>query len=157
MTRGAHQRLLAVTAAFALAGCATAPDQTPSPQPPKPDPAKPATSRAEIPTLGLDEFFQLHQSGKALVFDARPLFVYNFGHVPGAIHLPENRCADEIANRQNEIRGALASGKTLVVYCTGVTCPDAHSVAARLAAAGHPASVFTGGWDAWREAGMPVE
>lgn len=113
--------------------------------------------RAKISTITLEEFFQLHESGKALVIDARPSFVYQFGHIPGAINLPKKGCAEAIAKRDAEFRSAVAAGKTIVVYCTGLSCPDAHTVANHLAACGIPSSVFHGGWDAWQEAGMPVE
>lgn len=145
--------------ALALTACAAPPNPAPSPETGKPGSPKPAPeiSRAETSTITLEEFYQLHESGKALVFDARPSFVYQFGHIPGAINLPKSRCAEGIAKRDDEIKSALAAGKTLIVYCTGLTCPDAHAVATQLSISGHPASVFKGGWDAWREAGMPVE
>lgn len=113
--------------------------------------------RAEVSTISLEDFFQLHESGKALVIDARPSFVYHFGHIPGAVNIPKNRCGEAIAKRDAEFRNAITAGKTIVVYCTGLTCPDAHAVADHLAASGISASVFPGGWDAWQEAGMPVE
>lgn len=179
MTRSLSSKLTAAATAILTAGCAT-PPATPPPaaaktrptvdapaSPPakaqaqaqktRPAPSAAATRNAPVTAIGLDGFFPLHQSGKALVFDARPLFVYNFGRIPGAIHMPPGRCDADIASRSAEIRATLASGGTIVVYCTGPECPDAHTVAARIAAAGHPASVFTGGWDAWKNAGMPVE
>ncbi|MDP3851615.1 MAG: rhodanese-like domain-containing protein [Luteolibacter sp.] len=111
----------------------------------------------KLSSISMEDFFLLHESGKTLLFDARPSLIYRMGHIPGAINLPKSRCDERIAVRGAQIRGALAAGKTIVVYCTGITCPDAHTVAMRLSSSGHPASVFSGGWDSWKEAGMPVE
>jgi rhodanese-related sulfurtransferase len=92
-----------------------------------------------------------------MIFDARPAVFHAMGHIPGAISLPKNGCDEAILARGDEIRTALAGGRTLVVYCTGLLCPDARAVAMRLASYGHPARIFSGGWDAWRDAGMPTE
>lgn len=162
--------------AFAAAGClmvsCTEPSSNPLPAPAAPtgvpadtrQAAEPAfkkkprmNGRGEVNSISLEQFFELHQSGKALVFDARPGFFYNLGHIPGAVHLPKGNCDEEIHKREAEIKAALASGKTLVVYCTSLTCPDARTVARHLSGFGYPASIFSGGWDAWKEAGMPVE
>jgi rhodanese-related sulfurtransferase len=150
-----------IAAAFALSACAETakPSAATAASNEKAEYQKPVrmNGRGEVSTITLEEFFQLHQSGKALVFDARPSFIYNFGHVPGAINLPKNRCDAAISKRESEIRSALAAGKTIVVYCTGATCPDAQTVAMHISGFGHPAIVFPGGWDDWKEAGMPVE
>ncbi len=158
---------LLLAAGFAIPACSVSPRGTP--------PANPAASTAEVPSrpetgkapgkpepgkvssISMEDFFVLHESGKTLVFDARPTLIYRLGHIPSAINLPKNRCDEGIAGRSGEIRSALAAGKTIVVYCTGTSCPDAHTVAMHLANSGHPASVFAGGWDSWKEAGMPVE
>jgi rhodanese-related sulfurtransferase len=163
---------LALTAAgFAMVSC-TEPSSNPPPAPAKPAdaPAPPRQAaetafkkkprmngRGEITSVSLEQFFELHQSGKALVFDARPGFFYNIGHIPGAVHLSKFNCDEEIHKREAEIKAALAAGKILVVYCTSLTCPDARTVARHLSGFGYPASIFSGGWDAWKEAGMPVE
>jgi rhodanese-related sulfurtransferase len=156
---GKHGLLIA--AAFAFSACAepVKPSATPAHSDQKTEYQKPVriNARGEVSSISLEEFFQLHQSGKALVFDARPSFIYSFGHVPGAINLPKNQCDAEIPKRESEIKSALAAGKTIVVYCTSATCPDAQTVAMHISGFGHPASVFSGGWDAWKDAGMPVE
>lgn len=113
--------------------------------------------RGRISSLSLEEFFTLHQSGKALVFDARPGFFYSLGHIEGAIHLPKTNCDEQIHQRDAEIKAALAAGKTLVVYCSGPGCPDARTVATHLSGFGHPVSIFSGGWDAWKKADLPAE
>ena len=113
--------------------------------------------RGEVTSISLERFFELHQAGKAMVFDARPGFFHSLGHIPGAISLPLKNCDEAIHRREAEIKAALAEGKTLVVYCTSITCPDARSVARHLSGFGHPASIFSGGWDEWKSAGLPTE
>ena len=148
---------LALAAWLPLAGCV--PRAVDSPAEPAADFKKPVrmNGRGEVSSISFEEFFQLHQAGQTLVFDARLPVFYHLGHIPGAINLPKNHCDKAIAAREGEIKQALAAGKTIVVYCSGPLCPDARTVARHISGFGHPASVFSGGWDAWREAGMPAE
>jgi 3-mercaptopyruvate sulfurtransferase SseA len=113
--------------------------------------------RGKISSVSFEDFFALHQSGKALIYDARPAFFYNISHIPGAINLPRGTTDEQIAARESEIRKALAEGKSIVTYCTGYTCPDARTLADHISGFGHPVSIFSGGWHAWAEAEMPVE
>ncbi len=155
-----------LVAALVLGSCAapSAGPQLEAPASPTAEPSKPAfkkkprlNGRGKIASISLEEFFALHQSGKLLLFDARPAFIYQMGHVPGAINLTKHNCDQKIHDRESMIKSALAEGKTIVVYCTGVMCPDARAVAMHLSGFGYPSSIFSGGWDAWSEAGMPVE
>jgi rhodanese-related sulfurtransferase len=149
----------AAAASLMLASCAAPRKDIAQPEFRKTDSPKPVSAkpRAEVSTISLEDFFQLQESGKAVIIDARPSFVYHFGHVPGAINLPKNHCDEMIPAREAEFRSAAAAGKKIVVYCTGPQCPDARTVSDHLAGSGISASVFPGGWEAWREAGMPVE
>lgn len=159
-----------MTAGFscALAACAakTKPAEPTTPKGvPKPaaeeksDYKKPVrmNGRGEVTSISLEKFFELQQSGKVLVYDARPTVFHAIGHIPGAISLPKHNCDASIAKREGEIKTALKDGKTIVVYCTSMTCPDARTVAIHISGFGYPVSVFSGGWDAWKEAGMPTE
>jgi rhodanese-related sulfurtransferase len=149
--------------ALALVSCAdkaAAPKPTSAPQQPAvKEYKKPARriDRGEVSSIRLEDFFLLHQSDKVLVIDARPAIFYQFGHIPGAISMPAKNCDPVIAKHEEEINQAIADGKTIVTYCTGLLCPDARTVAMHISAFGYPASTFSGGWDAWKEAGMPVE
>ena len=163
MTR--HATLLAILAlSLALPACAPSPPprppatpaQPPAPAPPFNKPVR-MNGRGKLSSISLDDFFTLQQSGKALIYDARPAFFYHLGHVPGAISLPKNHCDESINAREAEIKAALAAGKTIIVYCTSFTCPDARTVAIHIAGFGYPAKIFSGGWEAWREADMPGE
>ena len=111
--------------------------------------------RGEVSSISLTGFFALQQSGKALIFDARAAFFYQLGHIPGAINLPKNHCDESIAARESEIKTALATGKSLIVYCSSITCPDARTVAIHISGFGYPVKIFSGGWEAWKEADLP--
>jgi 3-mercaptopyruvate sulfurtransferase SseA len=157
--------LLAVAGALLPASCADR-VETPAAPPVRAEQAEAAPAfrkkprmngRGEVTSIPLDKFFGLHQSGKVMVFDARLGFFHGLGHIPGAISLPLKNCDEAIHRREAEIKAALAAGKTIVVYCSGITCPDARSVARHLSGFGYPASVFSGGWDEWKSAGLPAE
>lgn len=158
------QRAIPIACVFALCGCAK--DVTPSPLPAAPQVAEPQekykkpvrmNGRGEITSISFDQFYPLHEAGRTLVYDARHPLFYRLGHIPGAINLPLPDCDSAIHKREEEIKAALASGKTIVVYCTGITCPDARSLARHISGFGYPASIFSGGWDAWKEANLPSE
>ena len=154
--------------ALALAACAS---------PPKPDSSPPATAgetsapkpeaeyekpvrmngRGKVSSISLEKFFLLQQSGDAMIIDARPAFFYNLAHIPGATNLPKTNCDTRIHKREDEIKAALAKGKTIVVYCTNLMCHDARTVARHISGFGYPATIFSGGWESWKNAGMPIE
>jgi len=151
--------------ALALAACAGPVKTAPTPAPEKaaqaekPKFKKPVrmNGRGKLTSISLEQVFALQQSDRALIYDARPGFFYQLGHIPGAINLPKNGCDEAIHDREGEIKAALAAGKTIIVYCTSITCPDARALANHISGFGYPASIFTGGWDAWKDAGMPTE
>ena len=122
----------------------------------KPKPVR-MNGRGKVTSISLTEAFTLQQSGNVLLFDARPGFFYGLGHIPGAINLPKPDCDAQIVKREAEIKAALAAQKTIVIYCTNLLCPDARTVANHLAGFGYPSSVLSGGWDSWKEAGLPTE
>lgn len=111
--------------------------------------------RGEVSSISFEEFFALQESGKVLLYDARLPIFYRIGHIPGAINIPLHDCDTTIHEREEEIKSALAEGKTIVTYCSGITCPDARSLARHISGFGYPASVFSGGWQAWTDAGLP--
>ena len=113
--------------------------------------------RGKVITLSFEDFYALHQSNKALLYDARLAFFYKLGHIPGAINLSKNSSDAAIAAKEPEIKAALTHGKTIVIYCTDIQCPDARKLADRISIFGYPVAVFTGGWHAWHDAEMPTE
>lgn len=155
-------RFMLLTLAFAagLASCAQ-----PLPEAPVKKlataPAKPTAvrmnGRGKITSISLTELFALQQSGNVLIYDARPGFFYGLGHIPGAINLPKTDCDDQITKREAEIKAALAAKKPIVVYCTNLLCPDARTVATHLASRGYSSATLAGGWESWKESGLPTE
>jgi rhodanese-related sulfurtransferase len=158
-----HCRATIAVMALALASCAdkpAAPKPTQAPQEQaEKEYKKPVRTndRGKVSSISLEDFFLLHQSDKVLVIDARPAVFHQFGHIPGAISIPAKNCDPVIERHEDEIKKAVADGKTIVTYCTGLLCPDARTVAMHISSFGYPANTFSGGWDAWKDAGMPVE
>ena len=113
--------------------------------------------RGKVSSISLTEFFPLHQSRQVLLYDARPGFFYTLGHIPGATNLPKDGCDVLIEKREAEIKAAIAAKKTIVVYCTNLLCPDARAVATHLANYGYSSTVLSGGWETWKDSGMPTE
>lgn len=113
--------------------------------------------RGSISSISLTQLFALQEAGRAYVIDARPRIFYALGHLPGAINIPKAGCDAQITKLDPEIRAALAAKKALVVYCTDAACPDARGVATHLADFGHSSSILQGGWEGWKESGLPTE
>lgn len=113
--------------------------------------------RGEISSISLEEMFALQGSGKALIFDARPGYLFHLGHIPGAESLPKSDCENSLAEMEERLKTAIASSSTIVVYCSGLLCPDARTVAIHISSYGHPVKVFSGGYDAWKKAELPTD
>ena len=159
-------QLLTVFAAFAVAfasaSCAPPAQQAPAEKtatPAKRAKPKPVrmTGRGKVSSISFSEFFLLHESGQVLLYDARPGFFYSLGHIPGAINLPKDGCDAQIEKRASEIKASIAAKKTIVIYCTNLLCPDARAVAIHLAGYGYSSAVLSGGWETWKDSGMPTE
>ena len=126
-------------------------------------PAKPyqkpvrMNGRGKKTSISFEDFFRLQQSGKLLIYDARPAFYYHLGHIPNAISVPRGTTDEQLSKREAEIKNAIASGKIVVTYCSGITCPDARTLADHISGFGYPVSIFSGGWHAWTAADMPTE
>lgn len=151
-----RSRLLTAAIALGLASCAQpVVQETPVPAVKKP---VRMNGRGKITSISLTELFALQQADQVLLYDARPGFFYSLGHLPGAISLPKSAdCDAQITRREAEIKAALAAKKTIVIYCTNLACPDARTVAIHLAGFGYSSSTLTGGWEAWKESGLPTE
>ena len=157
-------RLLAAAMLMGIPSCIQPAHQqmkeTPAAETKKPStPRKPVllNGRGKITSISIENFFTLQQSGNVLLFDARPGYFYALGHIPGAISMPKPDCDKLIAQREADIKAAISAKKTIVIYCTNFLCPDAKTVANHLAALGYSSSILSGGWDSWKEAGLPTE
>ena len=120
-------------------------------------PTAPTPKPGKISRLPLEALFQLQQTNAALIYDVRPAFFFNLGHIPGASSWPKSKYAAQLASRETELRAAAAAKRPIVFYCTDLACPDAAAIATRLAARGHSLAILDGGFEAWKTSGLPTE
>ena len=115
------------------------------------------SERGDVRSISLSNAFELQQSGDVIFYDARPSVLYKAGHIAGAISMPKSICEEVIKVREPELKAAKAANKPIIVYCSGVLCADARTVARHLSNSGYSASILEGGWDQWNTAGLPTE
>ncbi|MES2997210.1 MAG: rhodanese-like domain-containing protein [Verrucomicrobiota bacterium] len=123
-------------------------------------PEKPVrmNGRGKTFAITLENFFTKQQGGTAYIIDARPGWLFALGHIPGAVSIPAKINLDaNLEKHEAGLAAAVNSGKTIVVYCSGLLCADARTVSSHLAAAGFSSAIYHGGWDGWKNAGMPVD
>lgn len=117
--------------------------------------AAPPFALPPAPTIDLAQFRAAVQNKSALILDARPEPFFVRGHVPGALNLTR----DNFAHDYRQLSGVLkaASDKPVIVYCSGGICHDSRLVANALRTLGFTnVTVFTGGWETWSAAGLPL-
>jgi rhodanese-related sulfurtransferase len=117
--------------------------------------AAPPLNIAPAATIGLAEFRAAVDGKNALILDARPSVFFERGHVPGALNLARDEFAVDYRHLSPILKAA--ADKPIIVYCSGGDCHDSKMVANALMTLGFShVSVFTGGWEAWSAAGLPV-
>jgi rhodanese-related sulfurtransferase len=110
---------------------------------------------APAATVGLPEFRSAVETKSTLILDARPSVFFEQGHVRGALNLAR----DDFARDYRHLAPVLqpATDKPTIVYCSGGDCHDSRLVANALVSLGFSnVRVFTGGWEEWSKAGLPV-
>ena len=129
-----------------------------------PSPENPAKARTEaavpvgrVSRIDLAAFFALRETGQAVVYDVRPPLFYNLGHISGAVSFPGKAFERLYPQEKPKMEAAVGRGQTVVLYCTDLKCPDAGVVARWLAELGHSVTIYTGGWEEWKNAGLPKE
>jgi len=106
-------------------------------------------------TIGLEDFRRALADRQTLVLDARPAPFFGQGHVPGALNLSR----EDFARDYQRLSAALGDAKErpIIVYCSGGSCHDSKLVAGALLSLGFAnVKVFAGGWEVWKDAGLPV-
>jgi rhodanese-related sulfurtransferase len=114
-------------------------------------PAPPA-SPGQVTRMPLGDLYQLVQNNAAVIYDVRPAIFHKMGKIPGSISWPQSAFERDLPIHEHRIRAAIAQRTPVVIYCTDLACPDAVSVATRLAQRGHSVSVLQGGYEAWKVA-----
>ena len=86
--------------------------------------------------------------------DVRDASAFAFGHIPGAVNLPEN----DFDTVYPSLRARLEAARTVVVYCDSARCARSLRVAIRLRTLGlAQAQIYPAGWNEWFERQLPVE
>ena len=89
-----------------------------------------------------------------LVLDARPAFIYEEGHIPGALSFP----LDEFDQRLPQLLHMVKKDSPILVYCSGLECTDSHTFASRLMDLQFSrVRVYGGGFAQWQEMGFEIE
>jgi len=114
----------------------------------RPASAKPqaASEVAEIPLIRRDAAEALHRDSSTLFVDVRSTIDYGFGHIQGAINIPE----EEFEKRFPDLKSRLERSKTIVVYCQNRDCGKSLWTAIRLRNEGLTQTViYPEGWNDW--------
>ena len=85
-----------------------------------------------------------------IVVDTRSHASWVQGRVPGAMHLPGRRIADEAPGR-------IPTGTPVVVYCWGPGCNGATRAALEFARLGYPVKEMLGGFEYWVREGFAYD
>jgi rhodanese-related sulfurtransferase len=149
-------QMLFLIALLTAAGCqgnsestTTAPSLTeiPPPAATKPVAAEPADG---IKRISVREAKAAVDRGAAVAIDVRNEDSYRLEHIAGAVHLPYAQF--------NERAAALPKDKLIVAYCSCPAEESSSGAAGRLISLGFTnVAALTGGTDAWKSAGYPME
>jgi rhodanese-related sulfurtransferase len=101
---------------------------------------------AGIPLLRRDDARALWEESSTLFVDVRSSIDYEFGHIQGAISIPD----EEFEKRFPDQRQRLERAKTIIVYCQNRDCGKSLWSAIRLRNAGlTQAVIYPEGWNDW--------
>jgi rhodanese-related sulfurtransferase len=114
------------------------------------DLAEPATP---LPLIRLAEARRLWQEPQTLFVDVRPSSDYAFGHIRGAVSMPE----EEFEQRFPDLKPRLERAEVIVVYCKSTDCGKSLWAAIRLRNEGLTQTrIYPGGWNEWSVNGLPA-
>lgn len=108
----------------------------------------------ELRIVEVPEAEQIVEEGIYFIFDARGTEYFEEGHLPLAMSLPESEFDEKVQN----VLSMLIPEQEIMVYCSGADCDESLLVAKHLVDMGYTnVALFAAGYDAWVEAGLPVE
>jgi rhodanese-related sulfurtransferase len=97
---------------------------------------------------------QAAQARGYLILDARTEGEYIEGHIPGALLFDYY----ELGRYIQEVLPTISTDQELIIYCAGPDCNDSELLARELYLLGYRnLAVFKGGYEAWIDAGLPIE
>ncbi|QWV94014.1 rhodanese-like domain-containing protein [Geomonas oryzisoli] len=115
----------------------------------------PAAQQAEaLPMpIALVQVKELHDSGQAVLVDARSGASFAKEHISGARSFP----LEEATRQQTPQLQGVAKDAVIIAYCNGFSCHDSMELGKLLIKAGYASVyVFEGGLPEWRDAGYPT-
>jgi rhodanese-related sulfurtransferase/DNA-binding transcriptional ArsR family regulator len=89
------------------------------------------------------------KKGLVTVLDVRPREEFEAGHLPGAVNIPIDRLASELAR--------LPKKREVVAYCRGPYCLMSFDAVLKLRQRGWKARRLNEGYPEWKAAGLPIE
>jgi rhodanese-related sulfurtransferase len=109
---------------------------------------------AGIPLLDRAAAESLWHDSSTLFVDVRSSVDYDFGHITGAVSLPE----EEFDKCFPDLNARLQRARTIVVYCKNRDCGKSLWAAIRLHQAGlTQTAIYPGGWNEWYLDELPSE
>ena len=112
-----------------------------------------ADAVAGIPLLGLSDAEALWRDRSTLFIDVRSAADYDYGHIAGAINMPD----EEFEQRFPELKPRLERAGNIVVYCKSADCGKSLWSALRLRDAGLlQTKIYPYGWNEWYNHGLPI-
>jgi rhodanese-related sulfurtransferase len=113
----------------------------------------PETPHNVIPLIRLAEAEALWHEPTTVFVDVRSSTDYEFGHITGAINLPE----PEFEQRFPDLKPRLERARVIVVYCKSVDCGASLWATLRLRNEGlMQAKIYPAGWNEWDNHGLPA-
>ncbi len=106
-------------------------------------------TRDALEPVSREALLERLRAGTVTLLDVRPADEFALGHLPGAINLPLDRLAAELAD--------LRLGQAVVAYCRGPYCILSFEAVALLRSRDIEARRLEDGFPEWKAAGLPVE
>jgi rhodanese-related sulfurtransferase len=109
---------------------------------------------AGIPLWRCADVETLWHDPSTLFVDVRSSIDYDFGHIRGAVSLPE----EEFDKRLPDLKSRLERAQTIIVYCKNRDCGKSLWVAIRLRKAGlAQTGIYPEGWNEWYLHELPID
>ncbi len=107
----------------------------------------------DIPLLNVAEAEALWRKSSTLFIDVRSYPDYEFGHIQGAINLPE----EEFDTRFTALKPQLEQAEAIVIYCKNADCGKSYWRALDLRKRGFKqVRIYPHGWYEWCEYKLPI-